>query len=182
MAPSTATQQQDTRRELAHAAGVDGYLQGRRSGSAAHLSTRARRSRRLSKSSSDRPYISAQQRHASPGGSPVRLGSSSRRADSRANVLATIESAPFQPAESTGGKSGTSRRSARVRSTTSAHIASANTTLSRSLQPILPSTTALASSMTLKKTQRRLFADISGNASVNEPQPKRRISELTAQH
>jgi Helicase conserved C-terminal domain len=182
MAPSTATQQQDTRRELAHAAGVDGYLQGRRSGSAAHLSTRARRSRRLSKSSSDRPYISAQQRHASPGGSPVRLGSSSRRADSRANVLATIESAPFQPAESTGGKSGTSRRSARVRSTTSAHIASANTTLSRSLQPILPSTTALASSMTLKKTQRRPFADISGNASVNEPQPKRRISELTAQH
>ena len=26
MAPFTATQQQDTRRELAHAAGVDGYL------------------------------------------------------------------------------------------------------------------------------------------------------------
>ena len=182
IAPSTVTQQQNTRRELAHAAGVDGYLQGRCSGSAAHLSTRARRSQRLSNSSSDRSYISAQQPHASPGGSPVRLGNSSRRADLRANVSATIELAPFQPAESTGGKSGTSRRSARVRNTTSAHIASANTTLSQSLQPILPSITALASSMTLKKTQRRPFADISGNASVNGPQPKRRISELTAQH
>ncbi len=47
MAPFTATQQQDTRRELAHAAGVDGYLQGRCSGSAAHLTTRARRSQPL---------------------------------------------------------------------------------------------------------------------------------------
>ena len=93
--PFTATQQQDTRRELAHAAGVDRYLQGRCSGSAAHLLTRARRSQRLSNNSSDRSYTSAQQPHASPGGSPVRLGSSSRRADLRANVLVTIESVPF---------------------------------------------------------------------------------------
>ena len=39
IAPSTATQQQDTRRELAHVAGVDGYLQSQCSSLAAYLLT-----------------------------------------------------------------------------------------------------------------------------------------------
>jgi len=39
MAPSTATQQQDTRRELAYIAGVDRYLQSWCSGLAAYLTT-----------------------------------------------------------------------------------------------------------------------------------------------
>ena len=39
MVPFTATQQQDTRKELAYMAGVDRYLQGRCSGSATYLIT-----------------------------------------------------------------------------------------------------------------------------------------------
>ena len=41
MAPSIATQHQNTRRELAYTVGVDGYLQGQCSGSAAYLITQA---------------------------------------------------------------------------------------------------------------------------------------------
>ena len=39
IAPSTVTQHQDTKRELAYIAGVDRYLQGRCSGLAAYLIT-----------------------------------------------------------------------------------------------------------------------------------------------
>jgi hypothetical protein len=39
IALSTATQQQDTRRELAHTVGVDGYPQSQRSGLAVYLLT-----------------------------------------------------------------------------------------------------------------------------------------------
>ena len=41
MVPFTATQQQDTRRELAYIVGVDGYLQGWYSGLVAYLITQA---------------------------------------------------------------------------------------------------------------------------------------------
>ena len=134
IAPSTATQQLYTGRGLAHAAGVDGYRQSWCSGSAAHLTTQARRSQRLSNNSSNQSYIGAQQSHTSSGGSPVRSERPSQHIDLRANVSATIELAPFQPAESTKGKSGTSRHSTQVRSTTSAYIAGlvhTNTTLSQ---------------------------------------------------
>ena len=49
MAPFTATQQQDIRRKLAHAAGVDGYLQSRCNGLAAYLTTWACHSQPLLK-------------------------------------------------------------------------------------------------------------------------------------
>ena len=44
MAPFTATQHQDTRKELAYTAGVDKYLQGQYSSSAAYLITQAHHS------------------------------------------------------------------------------------------------------------------------------------------
>ena len=47
MAPFTATQQQNTRRELAYIVGIDRYLQGQYSSSAAHLITQACRSQPL---------------------------------------------------------------------------------------------------------------------------------------